>query len=48
MILIGDYTNVDTPYFEGMQSVRMPVLTTVGKNLFDGDYIKNNLIFNEC
>lgn len=37
MILIGDYTNVDIPYFEGMQSVRMPVLTTVGKNLFNKD-----------
>ena len=31
----GDYTNVDIPYFEGMQSVKMPVLTTTGKNLFD-------------
>lgn len=28
MILDGDYTNVDIPYFEGMQSVQMPVLTT--------------------
>ena len=36
MILEGDYTNVDIPYFEGMQSVQMPVLTTTGKNLFDG------------
>ena len=27
--------NWDIPYFEGMQSVKMPVLTTVGKNLFD-------------
>ena len=27
--------NWDIPYFEGMQSVRMPVLTTCGKNLFD-------------
>lgn len=27
--------NWDIPYFEGMQSVRMPVLTTTGKNLFD-------------
>ena len=35
MILEGDYTNVDIPYFEGMKSVKMPVLTTVGKNLFD-------------
>lgn len=28
--------NWDIPYFEGMQSVKMPVLTTTGKNLFDG------------
>ena len=34
IILEGDYTNQDIPYFEGMQSVKMPVLTTTGKNLF--------------
>ena len=28
MILEGDYMDVDIPYFEGMQSVKMPVLTT--------------------
>ena len=27
--------NWDIPYFTGMQSVKMPVLTTIGKNLFD-------------
>ena len=27
--------NLDIPHFEGMQSVKMPVLTTTGKNLFD-------------
>ena len=27
--------NWDIPYFEGMQSVKMPVLTTIGKNLLD-------------
>ena len=37
MLLEGDYTNVDIPYFEGMQSVQMPGLTTTGKNLFDGE-----------
>ena len=31
--------NWDIPYFEGMQSVQMPVLTTTGKNTFN---IKNN------
>ena len=35
MLLKGDYTNQDIPYFEGMQSVKMPVLTTTGKNLFN-------------
>lgn len=35
MVLEGDWINVDIPYFEGMQSVKTPVLTTVGKNLFD-------------
>lgn len=38
IVLEGDYTNIDIPYFEGMQSVKMPVLTTIGKNLFDGEY----------
>ena len=27
--------NWDIPYFEGIQSVKTPVLTTIGKNLFD-------------
>lgn len=40
MLLEGDYTNVDIPYFTGMQSVKMPVLTTTGKNLFDKSKIK--------
>lgn len=35
VLLHGDYTNQDIPYFEGMQSVQMPVLTTVGKNLLN-------------
>ena len=38
ILLEGDYTNVDIPYFEGMQSVRMPVLKTTGKNLFNEKY----------
>ena len=57
MIIEGDYTNVDIPYFEGMQSVKMPVLTTTGKNLFhsdiqvfnDSNYIRTgNNIDNVC
>ena len=34
--------NLDIPYFTGMQSVRMPVLKTVGKNLWD------NKVFEDC
>ena len=34
--------NWDIPYFEGMQSVRMPVLCTTGKNLFDKSKVKYN------
>ena len=39
--------NWDIPYFEGMQSVKMPVLTTTGKNLFDeinGSFKKKNSV----
>ena len=46
IILEGDYTNVDIPYFEGMTSVRMPVLTTVGKNLFDKSKVTENSSLN--
>ena len=35
VIVEGDYTNIDIPYFEGMQSVRMPVLKTTGKNILN-------------
>ena len=35
-----DMENWDIPYFEGMTSCKMPILSTVGKNLFDGG-IKN-------
>lgn len=37
ILLEGDYTSIDVPYFEGMQSVKMPVLTTTGKNLINMD-----------
>lgn len=33
--------NWDIPYFDGMQSVKMPVLTTTGKNLFDIEKAEN-------
>ena len=35
--------NCYIPYFEGMQSVKMPVLTTTGKNLFDEELEKGNI-----
>ena len=35
--------NWDIPYFEGMTSCKMPVLTTTGKNLFD----KTKIIFDK-
>ena len=38
--VIGNMINKNIPYFTGMQSVKMPVLTTTGKNLFN----KNNII----
>lgn len=36
--------NWDIPYFEGMQIVRMPVLTTTGKNLLDVGIARNETI----
>ena len=33
-IVVVESNSLNIPYFEGMQSVRMPVLTTTGKNLF--------------
>lgn len=41
VVMEGDYTNVDIPYFEGMTSVKMPVLTTTGKNMFDINKFKS-------
>lgn len=39
--------NWDIPYFEGMQSVKMPVLTTTGKNLWRTDFIVGKRINTE-
>lgn len=39
MIVEGDYTNTNIPYFEGMQSVKMPVLTTSNE-----DGTKSNIL----
>ena len=35
ILLEGDWTNIDTPYFTGMTSCKMPILKTIGKNLFN-------------
>ena len=53
-ILLNDYANSrfiiydgnfkDVIYFEGMQSVQMPVLTTTGKNLFNYEDFKNTTL----
>ena len=37
----GNYGTSTIPYFEGMQSVKMPILTTTGKNLFDINKFKS-------
>lgn len=42
VILEGDYVDQNIPYFEGMQSVKMPVLTTTGKNLFNKKDVEFN------
>ena len=42
IVLEGEQTQEDIPYFEGMKSVKMPVLQTTGKNIFP----TNNFI--EC
>ena len=41
VMLEGDYTNVNIPYFTGMSSVKTPVLTVTGKNLFDISKVSN-------
>ena len=43
MIIEGDATDKTIPYFEGMQSVKMSILCTTGKNLFHSDIQVFNL-----
>ena len=43
VLVEGDYTNIDIPYFEGMKSVKVPVLTTTGKNLLNNDWERGGL-----
>ena len=40
--------NWDIPYFTGVQSVQMPVLTTTGKNLFDAKLHKGLVNQGDC
>lgn len=43
---VENFVNVDNlEYFEGMQSIKMPVLTSVGKNLFDRNQPPEQLIW---
>lgn len=47
MLLEGDFTNQDIPYFEGMKSIESPTLKTCGKNLaklgrYNSNYKKVN------
>ena len=42
VITKGDTTGEVVPYFEGMKSVEMPVLKTIGKNLFDFNKVETN------
>ena len=42
MVFEGDARGMELSYFEGMQSVKMPVLTTTGKNLFDKEAFYND------
>lgn len=47
VILEGDHTQEDIPYFEGMQSVKMPVLTTTGKNFMNSEMEIGNFHSND-
>ena len=38
VLLEGDYTTRDIPYFTGLCDSKMPILRNVGKNLFNGVY----------
>lgn len=44
MVIEGDYTKVDIPYFIGLCDVKMPILRNVGKNLFDGNFVYSTYV----
>lgn len=37
IVVEGDITGTELPYFEGMKDVKMPIVKNIGKNLFDGE-----------
>ena len=39
IVVEGDITGTELPYFEGMKDVKMPIVKNIGKNLFDGELI---------
>lgn len=39
IIVEGDITGTELPYFEGMKDVKMPIVKNIGRNLFDGELI---------
>ena len=50
IVVEGDITGTELPYFEGMKDVKMPVVKNIGKNLFNpniigdsGQYIRNDM-----
>ena len=38
IIVEGDITGTELPYFEGMKDVKMPIVKNIGKNLFHGGF----------
>ena len=41
IIVEGDITGTELPYFESMKDVKMPIVRNCGKNLFDGELYIN-------
>ena len=38
IVVEGDITGTELPYFEGMKDVKMPIVKNIGKNLFHGNF----------
>ena len=50
VVVEGDITGTELPYFEGMKDAKMPIVKNIGKNLFNpniigdsGQYIRNDM-----